>query len=192
MSTFGPAFDFCLEAGLEEEGGFVDNPNDPGGVTNMGITIRLAGTIHLDLDHDGDTDANDIRAITKADAALVYYTSFYKPQSCDLMPLPIAYLVFDTSINMGMSAGAKFLQRVLGVADDGQIGPATIKALADRSNDVGNLIWAYSAQRTKRYSDLILNNALDRAQGKTKKDFSAFAKGWYNRSHRAQWRALTA
>lgn len=120
---------------LEHEGGFVDDPDDPGGQTKHGISIRFAGSIALDIDGDGDTDGEDIRALTPEYAANIYREHFWDKCKCDALPPALAFLVFDTGVNQGPRVAVTILQHAIGVKTDGSIGPITLKAAHDHDAD---------------------------------------------------------
>lgn len=125
-------FERCLRFVLFKEGGFNDIAADRGGATNHGISLRFARSLGrvLDLDHDGDVDADDIRRITPEKAAEIYQASFWGPARCDAMPAPIDLIHFDAAVNCGVGAAALLLQRAVGATPDGRIGPKTLSALA--------------------------------------------------------------
>src|SRR5690554_4025264 len=116
-------FPAALSAVLKHEGGYVDHPKDPGGATNKGITI---GTFRKWVKKNG-TKA-DLRAISDADVAKVYRKHYWSKVRGDDLPDGIDYAVFDFAVNSGPGRAAKFLQAVLGVPQDGAIGPVTIAA----------------------------------------------------------------
>ena len=127
------SYNAALARLLAHEGGYSNHPSDPGGPTNYGITI-----------HDyrryvkADADAADMRAMPLGDARAIYKTKYWDALACDDLPAGLDYCVFDYGVNSGISRAAKVLQRVLGVADDGRIGPLTLTAVARR--DAGELV----------------------------------------------------
>lgn len=129
-------FDRAMQFVFRWEGGFVDHPSDPGGATNHGISLRFARNLGrlVDLDRDGDVDADDIRLITPAVAAGIYRASFWAPVRGDDLPPALAAVVFDAAINCGVDRatgairGVRWLQAALGVAEDGVIGSRTLAA----------------------------------------------------------------
>ncbi len=123
-------FDRALALVLRHEGGYVDHVRDPGGATNLGITIGTAKANRLDLDRDGDVDKADVRLITPATAAPVYKAKYWDAVRGDELPSGLDYAVFDFAVNSGVSRAAIFLQDLVGVAPDGRIGPLTLKAVA--------------------------------------------------------------
>lgn len=115
---------------------FVNDPDDPGGATNFGISLRFLNSIGLagDIDGDGDVDADDIRAMTLERAGQIYIKHFWEDTHIDQLPPRLAVKVFDMAVNMGPKQAIKILQRTLNaightVAVDGVIGPQTLKAI---------------------------------------------------------------
>jgi len=163
------------------EGGLVDHPRDPGGLTNHGVSLRFAlsagdldrdGRLDLDIDGDGDVDPDDIRAMTPEMATQVYRQHFWQLLRCDLLPAPVALLVFDCGINQGRGPAVALLQRTLGVPVDGKLGPKTRAAMqalrqAQDEDDVPRATDEYAALRMHRYA--------------TVGDFESFGLGWSRR-----------
>lgn len=114
----------CFALILKNEGGYVDNPADPGGATNLGCT---KATWEAYVGHEVTKD--DIKALTPNDVMPLYKKNYWDRISGDLLPSGVDYAVFDFAINSGVSRAAKTLQSVLGVTADGQIGPGTLAAL---------------------------------------------------------------
>jgi len=109
---------------LKHEGGYVNNPADPGGATNKGITIA---TFRRYI-KPGGTIA-DLKALTTEQATVVYKRQYWDAVLGDMLPLGVDYTVADFAVNSGPSRAAKVLQAVVGVKQDGRIGPATLKAV---------------------------------------------------------------
>lgn len=119
------SFDRSLSAVLKHEGGWSDHPADNGGATNKGITIA---TFRRFIKKDG-TKA-DLKALTTAQAAVIYRHQYWNKVSADVLPAGVDYAVFDFGVNSGPTRAIKFLQRVVGVKEDGRIGPITLAAVA--------------------------------------------------------------
>jgi lysozyme family protein len=138
-------FQRALDFVLAHEGGFADDPDDPGGATNFGISLRLArdlgvldraSSLDLDLDRDGDVDAADIKALTRADAARLYYAVYWLNEGYYRLPLPVAYKIMDLAVNMGPAQAHRLTQRALRscgfvLKEDGVLGEHTKGALVD-------------------------------------------------------------
>lgn len=116
---------------LQYEGGFVDHPSDPGGATNLGISLRYARGLGrlMDLDRDGDVDAADIRLITPEIAAGLYRRDFWDTVRADDLPPAIAVVAFDAAINCGPGRAARWMQAAVGASQDGVLGPRTLAAI---------------------------------------------------------------
>ena len=117
-------FPQCFALVLKNEGGYVDNPKDPGGATNLGCT---KATWESWVGHPVTKD--DIRALTPSDVMPLYKAKYWDTIKGDDLPEGVDYAVFDFAINSGPSRAAKALQSVLSTNPDGQIGPATLRAL---------------------------------------------------------------
>lgn len=118
---------------LQTEGGFVNDPQDPGGATNLGVTIGTAKALGLDINHDGKVDTIDIKLLRPADAAKVYKRFYWDALQGDLLPLGLDYATCDFGVNSGVSRAAQFLQQIVGAGTDGHIGPATM-GLIEKAN----------------------------------------------------------
>lgn len=165
MPTEQERFDRCLKAVLRHEGGYVDHPRDPGGATNLGVTLGTAKAFRLDIDGDGDVDKNDVRLLTPETAAPVYRKGYWLAASCDKLPAGLDYMVFDLAVNSGTDRAKRYLQKSAGVVVDGQIGPKTLAAVAQ----IGPL------RMIDRMSGL--REAFYRSLG----TFPTFGKGWLRR-----------
>lgn len=117
---------------LAREGGYVDDPDDPGGPTNFGVTIHTMRALGLDLDGDGDVDAHDVRMLSREAAVEIFITHYFTAPGIGRLPVPLQASVFDMYVNAGRNA-VRILQRLLremghDVAVDGVIGPLTARA----------------------------------------------------------------
>lgn len=118
-------FAACLAEVLRHEGGYVDHPADPGGATNLGITLATLS------DWRGrPVTKQEVRDLTVAEAGAIYHARYWQPIRGDALPPGIDLAVFDWAVNSGPARAARGLQSVLGVAQDGEIGPVTLAALA--------------------------------------------------------------
>lgn len=134
---------------LGHEGGFVDNPDDPGGSTKFGISQRQYPTL-------------DIHELTEKEAMQIYERDYWHKMKCDYLPPQVRLIVFDCAVNQGAPRASMFLQRACGQSADGIIGPATIKAATDFSPLF--LVDSISRQRMQAY----IRNP----------NWSTFGKGW--------------
>ena len=113
----------CLAFVLAAEGGYVDDPMDPGGATNFGITLDV-----LRQWRHGPVTKDDVRTLGRDEAGAIYRTSYWNASRCPDLPAGVDLMVFDASVNIGNGRSARFLQEALGVAVDGSIGPLTLAA----------------------------------------------------------------
>lgn len=118
-------FDEALSLVLVHEGGYVNHPADPGGATNKGIT---QATYNVWRTRNGQPKQN-VRKITDAEVAAIYRRDYWGKVRGDDLPAGVDYAVFDFAVNSGPSRAARFLQRIVGVDDDGVIGPITLAAV---------------------------------------------------------------
>jgi lysozyme family protein len=109
-------FATAFEVVIGHEGGYVNNPYDPGGETKYGVSKRAYPSY-------------DIRNLTEAQARGIYYKDYWVPTRCEVMPLSLAIVVFDAAVNNGVGRAIKWLQEAVGVEADGIIGEQTLAAL---------------------------------------------------------------
>ena len=117
---------------VRREGGYVNDPDDPGGATNFGVTIGTLRALRRESGQGADLD--DLRALTAEEAAAIYVRHYYEKPRLDLLPEPLRPSVFDMQVNAGANA-VKILQRLitafgLALRDDGVVGPGTVRAAA--------------------------------------------------------------
>lgn len=117
---------------VAREGGFVNDPDDPGGATNYGVTLGTMRALRRDIDHDGDVDVADVRGLTRAEAVEIFIRHYFERPGIGQLPAEVQPALFDMYVNAGANA-VKVLQRLLartGPAgrDDGTIGPRTVAA----------------------------------------------------------------
>ncbi len=127
-----PSVDDIVAGILRREGGFVNDPDDPGGATNYGVTLATMRRLGLDLDRDGDVDVQDVRALSREQAGQIFKTEYYRKPKIDQLPAALRPSVFDMYVNAG-GAAITILQKLLAefgfrVAVDGVLGPQTIGA----------------------------------------------------------------
>jgi lysozyme family protein len=117
-------FQDALRLVLMSEGGFSNNPKDPGGATNKGVTLA---TFRAFVKANGTVD--DLKAITPAQIETVYRKQYWNAVMGDDLPAGIDYAVFDFAVNSGPSRAARYLQQVVGAEADGHIGGHTLEAV---------------------------------------------------------------
>jgi len=149
-------FDAAFAAILKHEGGFVHHPSDPGGATNMGITEAVARKVgYKGTMQDLPVDL----------AKRIYLEEYWKPMRADELPPAVRYAVFDAAVNSGVRQSTLWLQRALGVADDGALGAKTLAAANAANPDA--LRARIMAQRLRFLTNL--------------ETFGAFGRGWTRR-----------
>ncbi|MCB1476660.1 MAG: glycoside hydrolase family 108 protein [Rhodobiaceae bacterium] len=116
-------FKRALPLVLKHEGGWADDPHDPGGATMRGVTI---GTFRRYV--KADATKADLRKITDEQIATVYYRQYWSVVQAHNLPSGLDYVVFDYAVNSGPGRAAKSLQKIVGAKVDGRVGPATIAA----------------------------------------------------------------
>lgn len=167
------AFDKCLPMLLKHEGGYVNHPRDPGGMTNLGVTRRVWE------DYSGKpADEATMRALTPSKVAPLYKARYWTPVGCDDLPPALAHCVFDFSVNAGPGKAAKYLQKLVGAATDGKVGRATLEAVQAfvRAHGVAEAVRGYQQLRRTFYHGL--------------STFDTFGRGWIRRVDRVETEAL--
>lgn len=143
---------------VAREGGFVNDPDDPGGATKHGVTIGTMKRLGIDLDGDGDVDIDDVKLITVDKAVEIYLKHYFYGPKIDQLPEALQASVFDMYVNAGSNA-VKILQRLLNrmgaaLSDDGVIGPMTLGAVA-RADELRGppiaLVESYGMARREYY-----------------------------------------
>lgn len=147
ISNADERFNRCIPLVLKHEGGYVNDPNDPGGATNYGISLRYARTMGsmFDLDRDGDVDKHDILLVKPEFASTVYRQWFWADVRGDELRAGIDYSMFDFAVNSGPGRAIKIAQTVCGVEVDGFIGPKTMAAL--QTIDAAHFVEKYNERR---------------------------------------------
>ncbi|WP_419737930.1 holin-associated N-acetylmuramidase [Ruegeria sp.] len=140
---------------VAREGGYVDDPDDPGGPTKWGVTIHTMRTLMLDLDGDGDVDGEDVRCLTQEMAVDIFLRHYFRAPRIDWLPQALHASVFDMQVNAGSNA-IKILQRLLrlcgqDVSVDGAIGPQTARAADALAAQGAPLADAYGIARRDYY-----------------------------------------
>lgn len=151
----------ALKAVLQHEGGFVNDPKDPGGATNKGITQKVYDAWRKKQDFP----KRSVRLLNDLEINAIYKQDYWDKINGDHLPNGLDYCIFDFAVNSGTSRAAKFLQRVLGALDDGQIGPATLGLI--------------KLMPVKEIIDHLCNDRL--AFLKSLDTFEHFGKGWTTR-----------
>ena len=126
---------------VSREGGYVDDPADPGGPTKYGVTLATLRGLGVDNNRDGRVDAADVAALTQDQAVSLFVNRYYLRPHLDLLPKPLQPPVFDMYVNAGATA-VKILQRLLvargaNITVDGVIGAETLSAVRTAAADLG-------------------------------------------------------
>ena len=154
-------FPDCIAHVLAAEGGLVNDPQDPGGVTKFGISQR-------------SYPALDIRALSLDDAKAIYQRDYWDQIQGEALPAGLDLLVLDHAVNAGPARAVRLLQHLVGVPEDGLMGPVTLAGVAIA--DPQDLIARYSELRLDYYRDL--------------PTWRHFGAGWSRRVHRTRRAAL--
>lgn len=145
-------FDQAVEIVLDFEGGYVNDPSDPGGETKFGISKRSYPNV-------------DIRNLTKETASEIYKKDYWDAMHCDKLPEGLRLSVFDCAINQGVRRSTWILQTVSRVSADGKIGPQTIYAI--EKADSASLLIDFLTERQLHYTRL--------------STFDRYGRGWTRR-----------
>jgi lysozyme family protein len=158
-------FNNALQLVLNFEGGYTDDPADHGGATNKGIIQTEYDAYKTSL----HSPTQSVKYISDAEVRDIYYKKYWLVASCDKLPVGIDTLQFDAAVNVGPVQAAKFLQRAVGVKDDGVIGNQTLSAINIADPKV--LIKKVCLSRINFYIDLVIKDVTQ----------LKFLKGWINR-----------
>lgn len=152
-------FEKALALVLEHEGGYVNHPKDPGGATNKGVTQAVYDA-YRKMRGRGPMS---VKFITEDELRAIYKFQYWDKVQGDFLPIGLDYAVFDFAVNSGVTRASKYLQAVLGVAQDGQIGAKTLAAIQSPTH--------------------VINALCDRRMGflRNLKTFLTFGKGWTRR-----------
>ncbi len=169
---------------IRREGGYVNDPDDPGGATNFGVTVHTMRRLGLDLDGDGDVDASDVRMLDKDRAREIFLKNYFYGPKLDRLPKPLQASVFDMNVNAGAQA-VKLLQKLcndmgLTVDVDGKMGPQTTKAVQKAMQMAPeHLVDAYGIERRNYYYRLADRRPASRKYARTTKGGKG---GWIRRA----------
>ena len=150
-----------LQNVLKSEGGWSDNPSDPGGATMKGITLE----VYRAWKRNPHITKEELKAIPDVDVHNLYKQNYWDKCRCDDLPAGVDYAVFDASVNMGVGRAAKLIQEAVGVVADGIIGNGTIEAI--NKTNPRSILENFSVEKQNFYKSL--------------PTFETFGKGWLNR-----------
>jgi lysozyme family protein len=164
-------FDKCLEMLLVHEGGYVNNPQDPGGETNLGVTKRVWQEW---VGHD--VSEKEMRNLTPTMVAPLYKRKYWDACRADELISGLDYCVFDVAVNSGVGRAVKLLQQTVGATPDGGYGSITAALVKEAEKDPERIIELFSAKRLEFMQSL--------------KAFPTFGKGWSRRVAEVKEKAL--
>jgi len=154
--------DEITEAIIRREGGYVNDPDDPGGATKYGVTLGTMQRLGIDLTGDGRINAGDVRALSREQAADIFKKQYFEAPKIGMLPEALQPGVYDMYVNAGSNA-VKILQRLLGefgfpTLADGAIGPNTARMATQAFEAAPDyLVDAYGIARRNYYYDLAEN-----------------------------------
>ena len=162
-------FDASFARIIKSEGGYVNDPADRGGETNLGVTIGAWGAYLGRAIQPGE-----MKALTVDTVKPFYKSMYWDKVKGDDLPVGVDYAVFDFAVNAGVSRAAKFLQRSVGAVDDGVIGAGTLGRVV--KTDPAVLLKNFAEQKQRFYNGLATNNPTQQK----------FLKGWLARVDHVQ------
>ena len=154
--NFADSFNKLIDP--QHEGGYSNNPQDPGGETMFGITIAVARA-------NGYTGL--MKDMPRATAAAIYQVRYWTPAGCDAVPDVLKFDLFDMAVNQGVPSAVKALQHAVGVTEDGALGPMTIQAVL--ATLPVRLLFRFDAARLVHYAE------------DSDAQLLAFGRGWLRR-----------
>ena len=162
-------FEQCMGWLLEHEGGYINHPSDPGGETNLGVTRAVYEQYVGRQVMDGEMEG-----LTHDDVYPIYKENYWNRLRADDLPSGVDWSCFDWGVNSGTSRAAKALQRIVGVEQDGGIGPMTLQAVTEMKPV--DIIEQLHHMRDGFYRDL--------------STFDTFGRGWIRRNDETKEQAL--
>lgn len=162
-------FDAALSFTLIEEGGWSDDPDDPGGATNHGITLATF------QEYYPDATVDDLRSITDEEVERIYRVGYWNTINGDALPSGVDLTLFDFGVNAGWRTAAEQIQRLAEVEVDGEIGPLTLAAISKKSPTA--LIAQLAGEQKAYYRGLA--------------DFPRYGTDWLNRTEARAKVAMT-
>lgn len=145
-------FDIAFDRLIGHEGGYVNDPRDPGGETNWGISKRAYPNV-------------DIKNLTQSQAREIYRKDYWGRMMCDQYDGAIGFQLFDIAVNSGTGRAARLLQRAVGATEDGVIGAQTVGKV--RAMAVSKVLMRLNAERLEFMASL--------------PGWPGFGKGWARR-----------
>jgi len=158
-------FGNCVHKVLRHEGGYVNHPDDPGGITNLGVTKKV-----YDEWTGKESTVDQMKALNDEDVKPIYEENYWNKIKGDELPNGLDLCIFDFGVNAGPSRAAKMIQKMADTTVDGGIGPNSIKAINAlvKKDGLEEVIKLYQAKRQAYYESL--------------KHFDTFGRGWTRRN----------
>lgn len=169
---------------VAREGGYVNDPDDPGGATNFGVTIHTMRRLGFDLTGDGQIDTRDVRALTREQAIQIFIKHYFAGPLIAELPTALQATVFDMYVNAGGNA-VKILQNLLRemgyeVSVDGALGPQSLAAVrAAMAKSEQHFVDAYGISRRNYYFRLADRRVASRKYARTR---AGGKGGWIRRA----------
>lgn len=184
LTTLIPSkrFETAVAVILKHEGGLSNNPNDPGGITNFGISLRWLKSAGLDINCDGVIDAKDIEIINSTEADKLYYKYWWTPNHYEAINnLDVAIKLFDMAVNMGNQTSTKIAQNAVNsfieipIVVDGILGSATFSAINGLTNEDKGCVLLHKIRvlQINHYQSIVATHPVLRG----------FLNGWINRAN---------
>lgn len=152
-ASYSTHFERAFIALIGDEGGYVNDPRDPGGETKFGISKRAY-------------PSENIKSLTLERAKQIYHRDYWQSCMCDEFSYAAGYLLFDAAVNMGVGTAIQLMQEALDVVADGRIGPITRRAIAQNANST-EFVVRFQAERGLYYASL--------------HHFNVYGRGWLRR-----------
>lgn len=171
---YSELFNRCLKVVLINEGGYSNNPADPGGSTNKGITQSVYDNYRIKK----ELPIQSVKLITDDEVHDIYYSLYWKPMNLEsISDDGLVLQAYDFGVNAGIRMSIKVLQRILKTNDDGFIGPNTLKLINEFD---GDLLAVFIEKRKAFYTIL----------AKNKPALSIFLKGWIRRVNMTKFKSI--
>jgi len=163
-------FEKCLIMLLKHEGGFVNHPKDPGGMTNLGVTKKV-----YEKYIGREVNEQEMRDLSPEDVAPIYKKNYWDRCKCDDLGSGLDWCVFDWAVNSGTSRASKAVQKICGANPDGVIGKKTLALI--NGQDTKYMIEEFGVIRQSFYESL--------------KTFETFGRGWTRRNKETTEKSLS-
>ena len=170
MKKMRENFEKCLIMLLKHEGGFVNHPKDPGGMTNLGVTKKV-----YEKYIGREVNEQEMRDLSPEDVAPIYKKNYWDRCKCDDLGSGLDWCVFDWAVNSGTSRASKAVQKICGANPDGVIGKKTLALI--NGQDTKYMIEEFGVIRQSFYESL--------------KTFETFGRGWTRRNKETTEKSLS-